>query len=155
MKQRYLSELRRGVAAVELAFVMPFILILLLGMWEVGRMVEMQQLMSNAVREGARQAATGNFTNAQIQTVVTQYLTVAGIPTTNATVTVSDSTTGGDVSTAVYLDQLSVSVTIPLSDVRWSVLNIITPNPTNMSAKVLWVTMVDKAFSGFPDPPAG
>src|ERR1700722_16556827 len=108
MKQQSSSKTRRGVAAVELAFVLPFILILLLGLWEVGRMVEIQQIIRNAAREGARQAATGNYTNAQIQTIVTQYLTVAGLPTTNVVVTVTDNTTGSDVSAATYLDQLQV-----------------------------------------------
>jgi Flp pilus assembly protein TadG len=155
MKQRPFSEPRRGVAAVELGFVLPFIMTLLLGLWEVGRMVEMQQILANAAREGARQASTGNFTNAQIQTVVTNYLTEAGIPVANVTVNVSDSTTGGDVGSATYLDQLQVTVSIPYQDIRWSAISVFTPAVTTLSAQVVWVTMVDKGFGGFPQPPAG
>ncbi|MBV8684955.1 MAG: pilus assembly protein, partial [Caulobacteraceae bacterium] len=53
-------------------------MILLMGIIEVGRLIEMQQVLSNAVREGARQAATGQLNNTQVQAVVTQYITVAG-----------------------------------------------------------------------------
>lgn len=49
---------RRGVAAIELAFVfMLFVIPLMLGIWEVGRLVQVQQIVSNATREGARISA--------------------------------------------------------------------------------------------------
>jgi Flp pilus assembly protein TadG len=65
---------RRGVAAVEFAFVLPFILILLLGMWEEGRAIQVNQILYNAAREGARQASTGVVTNSAAQQVVINYL---------------------------------------------------------------------------------
>jgi Flp pilus assembly protein TadG len=155
MKQRILSDQRRGVAAVELAVILPFIMTLLLGLWEIGRMIEVQQIMSNAVREGARQASTGNLTNSQVQTVVTQYLAAAGLTTTNVVVTVTDVTSGTDVSSATYLDTLSVSATIPFSDVRWSATSLIIAPTTLISSSTTWISMVDKSFQGFPDPPTG
>jgi Flp pilus assembly protein TadG len=155
MNQASYVRKRRGVAAVELGFVLPFIMTLLLGLWEVGRLVEMQQILSNAAREGARQASIGSLTGTQIQTVVTNYLKEAGIPTANVVVNVVDNTTGGDVASANYLDQLQVTVTIPYSDIRWSVVSVFTPGPTLISAQVVWVSMVDKNFGGFPQPPTG
>ena len=74
---------RRAVAAVEFAMILPVILTLLLGIWEVGRMIEIQQILYNAAREGGRQASTGQLTDAQVQTVVIQYLQTAGLPTTH------------------------------------------------------------------------
>ena len=41
---------------------------LMLGTWEVGRMVEVSQILNNAVREGGRSASTGQYTNSQVQT---------------------------------------------------------------------------------------
>ena len=41
---------RRGAAAVELAVVMPFMLGLLIGVWEIGRFIQRQQMMNNAAR---------------------------------------------------------------------------------------------------------
>ena len=48
------------MAAVEFAMILPVILTLLLGIWEVGRMIEIQQILYNAAREGGRQAAYGS-----------------------------------------------------------------------------------------------
>jgi Flp pilus assembly protein TadG len=51
---------RPGTAAVEFAFCFAFILLpVMAGMWEVGRIVEIQQVAFNAAREGSRSASTG------------------------------------------------------------------------------------------------
>lgn len=150
------SHRRRGVAAVEFAAVLPLILTLLVGIWEVGRMIEVQQILTNAAREGARQAATGQYTNSQVQSIVTQYLTVAGMPTTNVKVNVSDLTNpSNDVSQAVYLDNLQVNVTIPYQDVSWSFTSLFSTSTTIISSTVQWVTMVDQAYPSQPEPPVG
>lgn len=58
------SRARRGVASIELAFVFMFFMIpLMIGIWEVGRMVHVQQIVSNAAREGARLSAQGYTIN--------------------------------------------------------------------------------------------
>lgn len=148
---------RRGVAAVEFAFVLSLLLLpLLVGIWEVGRMVQMQQVLTNAAREGARQAATGQYTNGQVQTIVTQYLQVAGVPTTNVTVNVSDLTNpSSDVSQATYLDNLQVTVSIPYQDVSWSLVSFFSTPSSQLNATVQWMTMVDKAYPSSPQPPVG
>jgi Flp pilus assembly protein TadG len=50
---------RRGVAAVEFAFCFPIMLLILFGMWEVGRITEVQNVSWNSAREGARDASMG------------------------------------------------------------------------------------------------
>jgi Flp pilus assembly protein TadG len=146
---------RPGAAVVEFAALLPAIMILLMGILEVGRLIEMQQVLSNAVREGARQATTGQLTNAQVQSVVTQYVTVAGFNTSGMNVTVTDLTTGTDVSQASYLDRIQVSATFPYQNVAWSTLNYVFPSNFTLSAKAQWMTMVDKPFPTFPNPPVG
>ena len=147
---------RRAVAAVEFAVILPVILTLLLGIWEVGRMIEIQQMLSNAAREGGRQASTGQLTNAQVQAVVTQYLSTAGLPITHVVVTVQDlDTPSADVSAANYLDRLQITVTIPISDIRWSVISLVTTPGQLMTSTVQWVTMVDKPYPSAPTPPQG
>jgi Flp pilus assembly protein TadG len=124
---------------VEFAVVLPVILILLLGLWEVGRMVEVEAILYDAAAVGGRTASTGLNSAAQVQTAVTNYLTLAGLPSQNATVTVSDLTNPGtDPTAATELDQIQVSVSIPFSTVRWSKTSMFLPGTTQLSATVTW-----------------
>jgi hypothetical protein len=50
---------RKGVAAVEFAVCLPLLFTILYGLWEVGRAVEVQNVMWNSAREGARDASMG------------------------------------------------------------------------------------------------
>jgi len=45
---------RRGAATVEFAVVVPIFILLMLGMIELGRALQVQQRLTNASREGAR-----------------------------------------------------------------------------------------------------
>ena len=55
---------RSGAAAAEFALVMNFIVVpLMIGLWEMGRVVQVQQIVANAAREGARMAAQANTIN--------------------------------------------------------------------------------------------
>ncbi len=47
-----------GNAAVEFALVLPFLLVLLMGMVEFGRVLYNQQVITNAVRDASRASAT-------------------------------------------------------------------------------------------------
>ena len=133
---------RRGVAAVEFAFVMPAILALLVGIWELGRLIEIQQLMTNAAREGARLAvvstnSTSGVTTSQIQSTVTGFL--AGQTVNNLAVQVyqADPTTGNNVGTwnsAPFGSNIAVQVDldyVPIVPVNLG----ITPNTLHLTAK--------------------
>lgn len=150
---------RRAVAAVEFAVCLPFILTLLLGIWEVGRLIEVQQEVSNAAREAARQAATGQLTNSQVQQVASQYLAEAGLTTTNVVTTISITDPGGatvtDVSQCHYLDAITITVSIPYADVRWTLISMVTTPGQTISSTVQWISVVDKAYPSSPTPPAG
>ena len=61
--RRYRPAQRPAVAAVELAFVLPLLLGILIGVWELGRIVHVQQLLVTAARDGARLAAQGTIIN--------------------------------------------------------------------------------------------
>ncbi len=68
---------RRGTATVELTIVMTFIILpMTLGLWEMGRYVQLQQMVANSAREGARMGAqavtiTSTGSTQQIVTSVT------------------------------------------------------------------------------------
>ncbi len=50
---------RPATAAVEFALCSPVIITILIGLWEVGRMVEVNNVMANSAREAARDASLG------------------------------------------------------------------------------------------------
>src|SRR4051812_10693637 len=79
MRLRSHPARRRGVAAIELGFVtMLFVVPLIIGIWETGRLIYIQQVVANAAREGARLAAQG-FTIKADGTIV-QIHTTTGNP---------------------------------------------------------------------------
>lgn len=104
---------RRGAAVVEFAVVSPVFFLLVFGMIEYGRMVMVQQLLTNAAREGARVGVLDNSTATDVNNAVKNYLTAAKI--NNPTVTCSPSTP----SSATYGQPVTVTVTVPFSQVSW------------------------------------
>jgi Flp pilus assembly protein TadG len=141
---------------------MPLILTVLTGLWEVGRAVEVQQILANAAREAGRQAATGQYTNAQVQQTALSYLKfglndTTGNMTKNAAVTVADlNAPGVDVSNATTLDPIQVTITVPFADVRWINLPLVTTPTSVLSGQATWVSLKDLAYpNSTPQPPTG
>lgn len=146
------SPLRRrrpAIAAVQFAMIAPLLTTLLLGLWETGRAIQVSQNVSNAAREGARQAASANYTKAQVQQSVFDYLVNANVPmsdtipqgsvtlaNTNATITVSNLTSGGEVFDANQLDQMSVYVSVPVTNFRWITTSFFVPAGAQVSTTV-------------------
>lgn len=160
---------RRGVAAVEVAVVATFLLVpLMIGIWEVGRMVQVQQIVSNSAREGARVAAQGYTFNGSgaptqvtvasgspnVTDVVYRYLLAAGLTSlqkSDMTVTFQFLAPRADGSTPAepYLGEkgqpFAVTVSIPWEKVRWVNLGVI--NPPRITFTVTWRMLVDEAFT--------
>jgi Flp pilus assembly protein TadG len=115
---------RRGAAAVEFAIVLPVFVILVFGMIEYGRMVMVQQVITNASREGARTAVLDGATTTSVQAAVTSYLTDAKISGGTANVNPSPASAGSG-------DPITVTVNIPFSAVSWL------PSPMYLGGKTL------------------
>ena len=146
----------RGVAALELALVLPVLSSLFLGVCEVGRMLDVQIMLENAVEVGGRQASTGVCTDAQVQQDVINCLALAGLPSQDATVTVVDLTSPGtDASQASEMDTLQVTVTIPFRDVRWAATTFVTNNNTMLSATSIYPSARVNPYPTNIQPPMG
>jgi Flp pilus assembly protein TadG len=65
---------RRGVASVEFAVCAPILVTILFGLWEVGRITEVQQVMWNCAREAARDASVGQDNLKTVASNLTAYL---------------------------------------------------------------------------------
>jgi Flp pilus assembly protein TadG len=124
---------RRAVAAAEMGFLAPILLMLLVGVWEVGRYVMVQNILDNAAREGARLAASGGFrssnnsttpsgstltmnppstnTACELQQKIFLYLQVAGVSTTNATVKVENTGSSTTAKTWNYTQNKAGTIT--------------------------------------------
>lgn len=103
---------RRGAAVVEFAVVAPLFFLLIFGIIEYGRMVMVQQVITNAAREGARQGIIPGSSSSQVKTTVTNYLTGTSIG--GSTTSVSP-----DPAAATYGQGITVTVTVPFSSVSW------------------------------------
>jgi Flp pilus assembly protein TadG len=121
---------KRGAAVVEFALVAPVFFLLVFGMIEYGRMVMVQQLLTNASREGARLGVIDGATGAQVQTAVTTYLTNASVK--GATVAVVPA----NPSDAGYGDPVTVTVRVGFSKVSWL------PSPMFLGGKELVASSV-------------
>lgn len=66
---------QRGAAAVELAIILPFLVVLVFGMIEFGIMFYDKAVLTNASREGARAGITG-LGDPEIKQIVLNYCNV-------------------------------------------------------------------------------
>ena len=164
MTFRHRPTRRRGAAAVEFALVLPVLVILMVGLWEAGRIIQVQQILSNAAREGARVAAQGQTINlnsspTQIQVstgtpnvtdTVVNYLRQANLNVTAADVTVEFAfTTGNTALTDPYQGVkgqiFRVTVRLPVNKIQWLALQL--SGLTQMEATVSWACMADDPFT--------
>lgn len=103
---------RRGAAAVEFAILAPLLFLILLGIVEVGRMLMVQQVLTNGAREGARKAILPGATDAEVVSTIDNYMSSTGIQGCTRQVSPSVATARGG-------DPITVTVTVPYNNVTW------------------------------------
>lgn len=108
---------RRGAAVVEFAMVASLLFLLLLGIIELGRAMMVLEMLNNAARNGARIGVLQGSDNTQVTSAVTNALASGGISGTTTAIKVNGATT--NVNTAVPGDAISVTVSVPYSNVTW------------------------------------
>jgi Flp pilus assembly protein TadG len=119
---------RRGAAAVEFAIVAPLFFLLVFGMIEYGRMVMVQQVITNASREGARRAVLDGATQAKVKEVVDEYLASGSISGAKVDVDPLNPSSAGPG------EPVTVTVSIPFNEVSWL------PSPMYLGGKTLNAT---------------
>lgn len=116
----------RGQATVELALVLPVLLLILFGIMEFGRVFSAYLVITNAAREGARLAAVGADDTAIVQRVIEA---ADSLETSNLTVTISPAyssrATGTETEVAV---NYSIDLVTP-------VLSGVVPNPMPLAVQ--------------------
>lgn len=122
---------RSGQAAVEFAACLPLVLLILSGVWEVGRITEVQQVMWNSCREASRDASLGQDNLATVASNLRTYLTsaeptafppshstsmiapVVTLPANTYGYTCWDNTSNREMFTITFTDLTNTSVTDP------------------------------------------
>jgi Flp pilus assembly protein TadG len=120
---------RRAAAAVEFAIVAPVFFLLVLGMIEYGRMVMVQQVLTNASREGARAAVLDGAEWPEVEALVTSYLqsgSIAGHTCAKPS----------NFDTAEFGDPITITVSVPFNQVSWL------PSPMYLGGKTLSATTI-------------
>jgi Flp pilus assembly protein TadG len=129
------QQRRAGIAATELAVVAPFLVTVVLGMFEVGRGVMIKDVLTNAARKGCRTGVTATGTYQNVIDDVGNILSDNNIPAADATITIQIASYTGSGTTPSWgafttvsgassytpnaLDNVSVKVSIPVTDVLW------------------------------------
>lgn len=110
---------RRAASAVEFAVVAPLLFMLVLGMIEFGRMLMVQQIVTNAAREGARKAILPGATETLVSYTVETYLNNSGIKSHTFSVSPSP-------AAASPASPIMVTVRVPYEKVTWLPIGTVT-----------------------------
>ncbi len=108
MTRKLSLEKRSGLAMVEMALVLPVLLLLAIGVMDYGMQFYVLHLMSDAARDAAREAAVRSGTVAQAQAVAASDL--SGMPG-HFTITVVQPVVGAS------NQDVTVTISVPVSDV--------------------------------------
>ena len=103
----------RGLSIIEMALLLPLLMLILMGMLEYGWMFWMNQQINNAARMGARVAVTEGATNAQVTTAIDSLMADAGLDSSGYTIGVDPP----DVFLALSGELITVTVTVPYANI--------------------------------------
>jgi hypothetical protein len=155
---------RHGAAAVEFAFMLVLLMPILIGLWEVGRLVHVSQMVTNASREAGRQAATGEKSKAEIEQFVLEYLKANGLyRITTVAKDDADLAGGGKVLITIKIydtagnlqggddpklhshqnNKIEVEVRILFSDIEYHPTNFFIPPDFRVLQNSVWYSMKD------------
>jgi len=110
----------RGTAIVEAALTLLLFFMLLFGVMEAGRFMNVQGMLTNTAREGAKTAVlpfrgTGTLAAATaVEAEVQRHLQSAGVPAGSVTVTLTTETAGGTVYSRVTVQHQYRVLTLSL-----------------------------------------
>jgi Flp pilus assembly protein TadG len=134
MCNRKIRTTRSGVAAVEFALVAPIFFLLVFGLIEFGRMMMVQQSLTNAAREGSRVAILPTTKDgAAVEERMRDYLqsVLANAASGEVRVIVP-----GNLNTVTSGATLTVSVEVDYLDVSWVPLGYLGLNPTIAASQI-------------------
>jgi Flp pilus assembly protein TadG len=113
LNHRISPKSTRGISIIEMALVMPLVLMLLMGILEYGWMFWKNQEINNAARQGARVAVIEGATNDQVTSEIDTIMANVGLGSSGYTIEISpDDVFITDPGTLV-----TVTVTVPYANI--------------------------------------
>lgn len=117
---------RRGVAAVEMAMVLPIFVMVVLGIVEFGRAMMVGQMVTNAAREATRLSIVDGSSNTSVTTWVESFLNDSlGVSASDVTVTITvDPAPDNDdpldkIEDAQTRDLVTIKIEVPFDKVSY------------------------------------
>ena len=121
------SRARRGTSVVEFALVAPVVFLFVFGIIEFGRLMMVQQAMTNAARESGRKASLATTLNATDVDAAARNFMGGVLANASDTSKVRVTTTPASLASVASGTPLTVAIAINFSDVGWlppSLLNL-------------------------------
>jgi Flp pilus assembly protein TadG len=132
MVRRRRTGRRRGTTAVELALVLPVMLLVTFGAIKYGWLFLRAQQITNAARYGARLAIVADATIPDVKARITSLLAAANIVVNSDEITI----TPPDISTLNVGDAITVEIAIPAARVDIMDVPLFPKVDGNISASV-------------------
>lgn len=107
---------RRGASAVEMAFIAPIFVLMIMALLEASRLGMAAQLLTTAAREGARTAVLPGATQDSVQSRINSVLSGSGISVSDVTPTCPSGYTW---NSAPGGTAITVSLSVPYKDITW------------------------------------
>ncbi len=131
---------RRGASAVEMAIVLPLLLLMIFGIIEFGRAIMVHQVLVNAAREATRRAVIPGATDAQVMARITNYMNGAGISGYSVTLKIDGTVatldgSSSSITNAASKSAIGIGISVPHSQVSFGIISLISSN-RNFSAGV-------------------
>jgi Flp pilus assembly protein TadG len=137
-----LKGFRPATASVEFALCLPLLVWILFGLWELGRITEVEEVMANSVREAGRDASLGQENLQTVATNLANYLQAAEpsafgqghstsmitpvftLPTNTTGYTCWDNTANRELFTITFTDVTNSTVTDPTGMAQLDIFQI-------------------------------
>lgn len=103
---------RRGVATVELALVAPLLFLLIFAIIEFGQVFYVQLVLTNASREGCREACLDGADLVAAQSATEHYLDAFDLKDARIQVDPDPATVG-------FRESVTVTVSLPFNEICW------------------------------------
>lgn len=94
-------------------------IMVVLGMFEMGRAIMVTEMLNHTARTGARAGAIASGSTANVQAAVDKLLGESGLDTDSCHVRILVNGVTGEVASAQAGDEICVEISVPYAEVTW------------------------------------